>query len=156
MGCNYLSITKLQRCNRWSLGIDKLFHPTLYWACDYLSMSGLKLNHVSKRGPRGMFLKIVLYFDNLIWYSLSWMRAPFVTFVDYLTEICTIKFLEMEMTKVMGNRSVPFIQWNSEVSNKLLRSCQRKSTTLLHISPRKCLKSRHTTKIFDMEMTNGQ
>ena len=24
---------------------------TLYWACDYLSMLGLKLNHVSKRGP---------------------------------------------------------------------------------------------------------
>ena len=27
------------------------FHPTLYWACDYLSMLGLKVNHVSKRGP---------------------------------------------------------------------------------------------------------
>ena len=25
-------------------------HPTLYCACDYLSMLGLKLNHVSKRG----------------------------------------------------------------------------------------------------------
>ena len=24
---------------------------TLYWECDYLSMLGLKLNHVSKRGP---------------------------------------------------------------------------------------------------------
>ena len=52
MGWNYLSIPKLQRCNRWSLGMDKWFHPTLYWACDYLSMLGLKLNHVSKSGPR--------------------------------------------------------------------------------------------------------
>ena len=31
---------------------DKQFHPTLSWACDYLSMVGLKLNRVSKRGPR--------------------------------------------------------------------------------------------------------
>ena len=50
MGWNYLSIPKLQRCNRWSLGMDKWFHPTLYHACDYLSMLGLGLNHVSKRG----------------------------------------------------------------------------------------------------------
>ena len=31
--------------------MDKLFHPTLYNGCNYLSMLGLKLNHVSKRGP---------------------------------------------------------------------------------------------------------
>ena len=51
MGWNYLSIPKLQRCNRWSLGTDKKFHLTLYQACDYLSMLGLKFNHVSKSGP---------------------------------------------------------------------------------------------------------
>ena len=54
MGWNYLSISKLQRCNRWSLEMDKLFHHTFYWTCDYLSMLGLKLNHVSKRGPGGI------------------------------------------------------------------------------------------------------
>ena len=48
---NYLSIPKLQRCNRWSLGTDKLFHPILSRAYDYESMLGLKLNHVSKIGP---------------------------------------------------------------------------------------------------------
>ena len=32
-------------------GMDTLFHPTLYWACDYLSMLGLRLIHVSERGP---------------------------------------------------------------------------------------------------------
>ena len=53
MGWNYLSIPKLQRCNRWSLGMDKLFHPTVYNVCNYGSMLGLKLNHVSKRGPWG-------------------------------------------------------------------------------------------------------
>ena len=47
---NYLSILKLQRLHRWSLRTDRKFHPTLYWACDYLSRLGLKLNHFSKRG----------------------------------------------------------------------------------------------------------
>ena len=31
--------------------MDKWFHPTLYQACDSLSMLGSKLNHVSKRAP---------------------------------------------------------------------------------------------------------
>ena len=35
----------------WRLGMDKYFNPTLYWACDYLSMPRFKLNHVRKRGP---------------------------------------------------------------------------------------------------------
>ena len=50
MGWNYLSIPKLKRCNRWSLGLDKQFHPTLYNGCNYLSMVGLKIKHVSKMG----------------------------------------------------------------------------------------------------------
>ena len=47
---NYLFILKLQLCNRWSLKMDKKFHPTLYNGCIYLSMLGLKLNHFSKMG----------------------------------------------------------------------------------------------------------
>ena len=35
-----------------SLGMYKYFHPTHYRTCDYLSILGLKLNYVSKRGPR--------------------------------------------------------------------------------------------------------
>ena len=49
MWWNYLSIHKLERCNRWSLGMDKSFHPPLYQAIDCLSMLGLTLNHASKR-----------------------------------------------------------------------------------------------------------
>ena len=30
--------------------MDKWFHPTLYWGCNYLSILGFKLIHVSKRG----------------------------------------------------------------------------------------------------------
>ena len=51
MGWNYLCILKLQLCNRRSLEKDTLYHPTLYWACLYLSMLGLKLIHVSKMDP---------------------------------------------------------------------------------------------------------
>ena len=57
MDWNYLSIPKLQRCNRWSLGMDNKFHLTFYQTCNYLSMLGLKLNHVSKRGPDDFYLK---------------------------------------------------------------------------------------------------
>ena len=63
MGWNYLSIPKLQRCNRWSLGMDKSFHPTLYQACNYLSMLWLKLNHVSKWGHWCRIFALV----NCIW-----------------------------------------------------------------------------------------
>ena len=48
---NYLSIPKLQRLHCWSLGMDRLFHSTLHTGCNYLSMLGSKLNHVSKRSP---------------------------------------------------------------------------------------------------------
>ena len=55
MGWNYLSIPKLQLLQRWNWGIEKLFHPTFYWACDYLSVLTLKLIHVSKRGYRWLY-----------------------------------------------------------------------------------------------------
>ena len=42
-----LSIPKLQRMDRCRQ--DKYFCPTIYWACDYLSMMGLKLNPVGKK-----------------------------------------------------------------------------------------------------------
>ena len=48
-GWNYLFILKLQRCNRWSLCMDKYFHTTLYNGCNYLSKwllihDGIKVN----------------------------------------------------------------------------------------------------------------
>ena len=50
MWWNYWSTPKLQRLRSWSLGIDKSFQHTLYNGCDYVSMLGSKLNHVSKKG----------------------------------------------------------------------------------------------------------
>ena len=39
------------RCDRWTLGMDKQFHPTLYRACDYSTMLRFTLSLVSKRAP---------------------------------------------------------------------------------------------------------
>ena len=45
--------------------MDKLFHPTLSRAFYYLSMLGLKLNDVSKRGPSWYEVNIL----TLLFYS---------------------------------------------------------------------------------------
>ena len=59
MGGNYLSIPKLQWLHCWSLGMDKLFHPTLHNGCKYLFLQGLKLIHVSKRATGRKFITAV-------------------------------------------------------------------------------------------------
>ena len=50
LGCDYFSIPKLQRCSRRNLEMDLQFHFTLYWTCDYVSMMGIKLILVRKKG----------------------------------------------------------------------------------------------------------
>ena len=46
--------------------MDKQFHSTLYWECDYLSKLWLKLNHVSKWGP-GLSIRILNVFLDINW-----------------------------------------------------------------------------------------
>ena len=41
---------KMDKLYCWLLGMDNWFHPTLYNRCAYLSMLGLNLNYVRKRG----------------------------------------------------------------------------------------------------------
>ena len=60
MGWNYLSIRKLQR-----LGMDKLFHSTLYNGCNYLPMLEL-LIHVNSRVPGRQTLRHVSLLS--LWY----------------------------------------------------------------------------------------
>ena len=71
MGWNYLSIPKLQWLYRWSLGMGKWSHPTLEWTCDYSSMLRLKLNHVSKMGPRGHVATSCVYVICYILHTAS-------------------------------------------------------------------------------------
>ena len=90
MGWNYLSIPKLQRLHHWSLGMDKLFHPTLLWACNYLSMLGLKLNHVSKRGPgcviQNFYHRKFLKYDSIITNDYVLIPTAFHIFSAFHTQ----------------------------------------------------------------------
>ena len=45
--------------------MDKTFHPTLFNGFNYLSMLGLKLNQVRKRGPRTFYAKATLHLTHL-------------------------------------------------------------------------------------------
>ena len=82
MGWNYLSIPKLQRLHRWSLGMDKLFHPALYWACNYLSVIGLKLIHIIRNPwcfgvqyiPRNMHTVFALLCFVVV---IHWLMFPY-------------------------------------------------------------------------------
>ena len=50
----------------WSLRMDKIFHPALYQACDYLSLLGLKLNHVNEMDRRfSLSIYIYIYFWSI-------------------------------------------------------------------------------------------
>ena len=64
MGWKCIYIPKLQRCNR--LGMDKWFNPTLYWACDYLSMLEIELIQVSKRRHWQQNINLTQFYD-VIW-----------------------------------------------------------------------------------------
>ena len=71
------------KCNRWSLGMDQWFHPTLYWACNYLSMLGLKLIHVSKLGPRSIAVDHCLPLSTQGQLSDNFIRIQFVQLMSY-------------------------------------------------------------------------
>ena len=55
----------------------------IYWTCDYLSMPWLKLIHVSKRGPTGLYYKstsckhMVLNKKTYIWIRSQELRAKY-------------------------------------------------------------------------------
>ena len=59
----------------------------LYWACDYFSMLGLKLNHVSKKRPgSSAFLVIVELLKWCFiraWQEVIWSTVKFTTLQDY-------------------------------------------------------------------------
>ena len=58
----------------WEL--DKYFHITLYWACDYLPMLGFKLIPVSKTGPiRGHVI-----WEQYIWTNTASMNTDEMQF----------------------------------------------------------------------------
>ena len=48
--CYCIEVLPRELYHRWRFGMDKKTHPGYNWSCDYLTMLGLQLNHVSKRG----------------------------------------------------------------------------------------------------------
>ena len=59
--------------------MDNKFYHTLYQACDYLSMSGLKLILVSKRGPR--FQSTNIHVIKIKTFQLFWWEAEVLVLV---------------------------------------------------------------------------
>ena len=68
--------------------MDKKFHPTLYNECDFLSMSGLKLIHVSKRGPWWFQIDQMHHLINQSMLMTAWKAIHIIKMVYCLTFLC--------------------------------------------------------------------
>ena len=70
--------------------MDTYFHPTPYNGCDYLSVLGLKLNHVSKRGP---------------WYQPQWFENRHGALGNYEADSqCTTPYCAIYIELQPSNR----------------------------------------------------
>ena len=102
----------LSNFRHWSVGIDKWFHYTIYWACDYLSMLGLKFIHVSKRGYWFLYLSKVL---------LQYLSEPMITWHANLSH-CFHKHFRSHLWTALQKR-----QWH--FNTKFKNICEHKLVT---------------------------
>ena len=89
---NYLPFPKLKRCSRWSLGMDKQYHPTLYWAYDYLSMLRLNLIHVNEK-TQDVFLEVNII-ELIVWVFIA---------ISFQGSGCWYEYYSFMMTSSNGN-----------------------------------------------------
>ena len=92
----------------FNVTMDKKFHPTLYRACDYLSMLGLKLNHVSKRGP---------------WWEYFFLNEMFVLGV---VSFILVVFFILAVYTIIGipfRLSLKLLMWSSNLGVSLHEMC---------------------------------
>ena len=76
--------SNFQWLHHWSLDMDKQFHPTHYNGCNYLSMPGFKLYHVSKRGPGSRWVKAALADHiHIAWCKLYYLEQIHTSEIDY-------------------------------------------------------------------------
>ena len=70
--------------------MDKWFHPTHCKGCNYLSMPGLKLNHVSKMGPglqeyTGIISSLMVLITSV--HSKIWINGTGLVFVIHSSQM---------------------------------------------------------------------
>ena len=111
MGWNNLSIPKLQRFNLWSLGMNKQFHPTVYRACDYFSMLGLKLTYVSKRGT--MWQNVYLTFIISDSHAITRSPKQFVFILESVPPLPVARRIVSRPSIEYNNKNV--IRWAREI-----------------------------------------
>ena len=79
-----------------SLEMDEWFHLTPYNGCNYLSMQGLKLNHISKRGPRCWNHKIIIKYytqTGVLWvFIVSILRVNWMYHNETIIVECCVDF----------------------------------------------------------------
>ena len=118
--CDSVKGFETENVSTWSLGMGKWSHPTLERACDYSSMLGLKLNHVSKMGPRGHVATSCVYVICYILYTAS-------PSVSTLLEI-KVFTPPFEALKSISDRILCF-QW-AEIDMKCTYECSPSNPTL--------------------------
>ena len=106
---NYVYIFKLQ----WWM--DKQFHPTFYWACDYLSVLGSNLIHVSERGLRRK-LKGITCLDVRTRLALQWRHNEHISSqITGVSIVCSTVCLGTDRRIHQGSASLAFVMGNPSV-----------------------------------------
>ena len=132
MGWNCVTISKLQRLHRWSLKMDTQFYPTLYNGCNYLSMLGLTLTHVSTRrlsiGSNSMHsahchwtIFHILFSPWEILWEFKHIVFGCILVIDIWGIWVSWKWIEMNVTRHLWwwVRLVEVVFWNSNLALQL-------------------------------------
>ena len=88
------------------------FHPTFYNGCNYLSMLGLKLNHVIKRGPRRYETTAISLWFIFTWYYFilnAFSRSQIFTLSCFQPDNFFDKTLQIIMYKEVIENSLSCI-----------------------------------------------
>ena len=113
--------------------MDKSFHFTLYWACDYLSIPRLKLKHVSKRGHKCQWLNWKKYRVEWNKIKLYWWLIIRLCYLQYIingdtTYLCQTLILSYTISAWFGAwifhiQLFIIIMWHNHIPQWLMTKC---------------------------------
>ena len=115
MWWNYVSIPKFQRCSCLNFGMDKWFHPTLYWLViiyPYLySILTTLINGVSHRQIAfGMKINKKWYFEGLQWYRIQQIMSIYTASInDWTVNYASSKHMELDPWLVCDLNRTPIV-----------------------------------------------